>query len=189
MTGRFRVLALLLSAAIFQATVFDELRLNGVSVEYLLLVSLLAGFHGGPDRGAWVAFLAGLLHDSVCSIPLGVHALVFAPVAATAGHLSVRLADGARALAVAGLAGMVMVGVIGASCVGALFGLHANTGVDLVLTAGISALMTLVVFAPTNRIVRWAVTGGLPVDISLDQGPRSEGPRKRLIASERSSLR
>ena len=189
MTGRFRVLALLLSATILQATVFDELRLQGVSVEYLLLVSLLAGFYGGPERGAWVAFLAGLLHDSVGSIPLGVHALVYAPIAAAAGHLSVRLADGARAVAIAGLAGMVMVGVVGAACVGALFGLRSNTGVDLVVTAGIAALMTLVVFVPTNRVVRWAVTGGLPVDISLEQGSRSDGARKQVAAGERSPLR
>ena len=39
MTGRFRVLALLLTAAALQATVFDEVRIDGVSVEYLLLVS------------------------------------------------------------------------------------------------------------------------------------------------------
>jgi len=175
-TGRFRVLALLLTAAVLQATVFDELRINGVSVEYLLLVSVLAGFHGGPERGATVAFLAGLLHDSVGSTPLGVHALVYAPMAAVAGHLSVRLADGARALALAGLAGSVMVGVTLAAGAGALFGLHPVGGAALVSTATIAALATVVVAGPTSRVVRWAVTGGLPVDISLTERSRSERP-------------
>lgn len=170
MTGRFRVLALLLTSAVLQATVFDEVRIDGVSVEYLLLVSVLAGFHGGPERGATVAFLAGLLHDSVGSTPLGVHALVFAPMAVAAGHLSVRLVDGARALAIAGLAGSVMVGVAVAAGVGALFGLHPVSGVDLVSTATIAAVATVVVAGPTSRVVRWAVTGGLPVDISLTEG-------------------
>ena len=175
MTGRFRVLALLLTAAVLQATVFDEVRIDGVSVEYLLLVSVLAGFHGGPERGATVAFLAGLLHDSVGSTPLGVHALVYTPMAVAAGHLSVRLADGARVLAVTGLAGAIMVGVTVAAGVGALFGLHPASGVDLVSTAVIAALFTVVVAGPTSRIVRWAVTGGLPVDIDLTDGVSAEG--------------
>ena len=174
MTGRFRVLALLLTAAALQATVFDEVRIDGVSVEYLLLVSVLSGFHGGPERGATVAFLAGLLHDSVGSTPLGVHALVYAPMAAAAGHLSVRLADGARTLALVGLAGSVMVGVTAAAGVGALFGLHPVSGVDLVSTATIAALTTVVVAGPTSRVVRWAVTGGLPVDIDLTEGASTE---------------
>lgn len=179
MTGRFRVLALLLTAAVLQATLFDEVRIDGVSVECLLLVSVLAGFHGGPERGATVAFLAGLLHDSVGSTPLGVHALVYAPMAAMAGHLSVRLADGARALAVTGLAVAVMVGVAAAAGVGALFGLHPAGGVDLATTAVIAALSTVVVAAPTSRVVRWAVTGGLPIDISLTEGSAADGSSGR----------
>ena len=179
MTGRFRVLALLLTAAVLQATVFDELRIDGVSVEYLLLVSVLAGFHGGPERGATVAFLAGLLHDSVGSTPLGVHALVYAPMAALAGHLSVRLVDGARLLALAGLAAAVMVGVTAAAGIGALFGLHPVSGVDLATTAVIASLSTVVVAGPTSRIVRWAVTGGFPVDISLTEGSAAGGSSDR----------
>ena len=179
MTGRFRVLALLLTAAVLQATLFDEIRLDGVSVECLLLVSVLAGFHGGPERGATVAFLAGLLHDSVGSTPLGVHALVYAPMAAMAGHLSVRLVEGARTLAMAGLVAAVMGGVAAAAGVGALFGLHPVSGVDLITTAVIAALSTLVIAGPTSRVVRWAVAGGLPVDISLTEGPAVDGSSGR----------
>ena len=174
MTGRFRVLALLLTAAALQATVFDEVRIDGVSVEYLLLVSVLAGFHGGPERGATVAFLAGLLHDSVGSTPLGVHALVYAPMAAAAGHLSVRLADGARVLALTGVVGSVMVGVTAASGVGTVFGLHPVSGIALISTATIAALTTVLLAGPTSRVVRWAVTGGLPVEIDLTGGANAE---------------
>ena len=145
-----------------------------MAVEYLLLGAVWAGFHGGPERGAMVAFLAGLLHDSVGSTPLGVHALVYAPMAAAVGHLSVRLADGARVLVLVGLAVSVMVGVTAAAGVGALFGLHPVSGVDLVSTSTIAALTTVVVAGPTSRVVRWAVTGGLPVDIDLTEGASAE---------------
>ena len=107
MTGRFRVLALLLTAATLQATVFDALRIDGVSVEYLLLVAVLAG----------------------------------------------------------------------ASALGALFGLHPVDGSTLLGTSLLAAAMTGVVAAPTSRIVGWAVTGGLPVDIDVDSKEAAGGRR------------
>ncbi|MBJ31195.1 MAG: rod shape-determining protein MreD [Acidimicrobiaceae bacterium] len=171
MTGRFRVLALLLTAATLQATLFDEVRVDGVAVEYLLLVAVLAGHHGGPERGAVVAFFAGLLHDSVGVSPLGLHALAFAPVAVVVGHLSVRLAAGARGLAALGLLGSVAAGVAVAAAIGTMFGLHPVDGSTLLGTALVAALMTGTVALPTSRIVRWAVTGGLPVDIDMDREP------------------
>ena len=100
--------------------------------------------------------------------------MVYAPMAAAVGHLSVRLADGARVLVLVGLAVSVMVGVTAAAGVGALFGLHPVSGVDLVSTSTIAALATVVVAGPTSRVVRWAVTGGLPVDIDLTDGPSAE---------------
>jgi hypothetical protein len=75
----------------------------------------------------------------------------------------------------AGLVGAVMVGVTAAAGVGALFGLHPVSGFDLVTTAVIAALSTLVIAGPTSRVVRWAITGGLPVDISLTEGPAADG--------------
>ena len=177
MTGRFRVFALLLTAATLQATVFDALRIDGVSVEYLLLVAVLAGHHGGPERGAVVAFCAVLLHDSVGVSPLGLHALAFAPVAAAVGHLSVRLAVGARGLTILGLLTAVASGVAGASALGALFGLHPVDGSTLLGASLLAAAMTGVVAAPTSRIVGWAVTGGLPVDIDVDSKEAAGGRR------------
>ncbi|MEC9394225.1 MAG: rod shape-determining protein MreD, partial [Actinomycetota bacterium] len=139
MTGRFRVFALLLTAATLQATLFDELRIDGVAVEYLLLVAVLAGHHGGPERGAVVAFFAGLLHDSVGVSPLGLHALAFTPVAAAVGHLSARLAAGARGLAALGLLAAVASGVGVAAAIGNLFGLHPVDGTTLFGTAVLAA--------------------------------------------------
>lgn len=171
MTGRFRVFALLLTAATLQATLFDELRIDGVAVEYLLLVAVLAGHHGGPERGAVVAFFAGLLHDSVGVSPLGLHALAFAPVAAAVGHLSARLAAGARGLAALGLLAAVASGVGVAAAIGNLFGLHPVDGTTLFGTAVLAAVMTGTVAVPTSRIVQWAVTGGLPADVNVDRNP------------------
>ncbi|SVC89068.1 uncharacterized protein METZ01_LOCUS341922, partial [marine metagenome] len=71
------VLLVLVTAVALEGTLLDELRVGGVSVELLLLVSVLTGYHGGPERGAITAFFAGLLHDSIVGAPLGLHALVY----------------------------------------------------------------------------------------------------------------
>ena len=81
MSGRIRVAALLLTGLVVQATLFTEIRVQGASVELMMLMAILAGFHGGPQRGAIVAFCAGLLQDSIAATPLGLHALVFPPLA------------------------------------------------------------------------------------------------------------
>ena len=179
-SGRFRVLALLLTAATLQATLFDAVRFDGVSVEYLLLVAILAGHHGGPERGAVVAFFAGLLYDSVGVSPLGLHALAFAPVAATVGHLSARMAVGARGLRVLGLMVAVASGVVAAAMIGSIFGLHPISGPVLFRTTFLAAGMTALVAVPTNRIVRWAVTSGLPIEV--DVGRESSSTARRVPA-------
>ena len=77
MSSRLRVVAVLLTALVAQATLLTEIRIQGATVELMMIIAILAGFHGGPERGALVAFFAGLLQDSLVSVPLGLHALVF----------------------------------------------------------------------------------------------------------------
>ena len=91
MSGRVRVAALLLTGLVVQATLFTEIRVQGASVELMMLMAILAGFHGGPQRGAIVAFCAGLLQDSIAATPLGLHALVFPPLAVAVSSLEQRM--------------------------------------------------------------------------------------------------
>ena len=167
MTSRLRVVAVLLTAMTVQVTVLEELRIDGVSVELLLLVSVLAGFHGGPDRGALVAFCAGLLHDSITATPMGLHALVYAPLAVATSHLEIRLARSTRLILAAGLAVAMAVGVFTTMLAGGLFGLHEVEVASLARTAVVASLMSVPVAVPTSRAVRWAVTRGLPVDVDV----------------------
>ena len=170
MTGRFRVAVILLTAATAQVTVFEEFRVAGVSVEFMLLVSVLAGYHGGPERGAVIAFCAGLLHDSLTATPMGLHALVYAPLAVATSHLEVRLARSTRPFLGVGLAVAVAAGVLASVLAGGLFGLHDVDGPRLVRTAALAAVMSVAVAPPTSWAVRWAVTAGFPVDVDLRGG-------------------
>ncbi|HIL47990.1 MAG TPA: rod shape-determining protein MreD [Acidimicrobiia bacterium] len=176
MTGRLRIVAVLLTAMMAQVTVFEEIRIDGVSVELLLLVSILAGFHGGPERGAVVAFCAGLLHDSITATPMGLHALVYAPLAVATSHLEVRLARSTRPFLAVGLVVAMAVGVCATMLAGGLFGLHDVDVARLARTALVASLMSVAVAVPTSRAVCWAVTGGLPVDVDVrGSGVESRG--------------
>ena len=46
MTTRIRSFVVLVTAVLLQATIFSEFRLFGASVEVLLLVTILASYHG-----------------------------------------------------------------------------------------------------------------------------------------------
>ncbi len=167
MTQRLRVLLVLLTGLALEGTILDEFRVQGVAVELLLMVAILTGYHGGPERGAATAFLAGLLHDSVVGSPLGLHALVFPPVAVAVSSVERRmlrstpLANG-LALFIAISAGQGL-----ASLVGVLFGLLGDSTEVFIRQALISGMFSVAVSVPVNRVVRWAAIGDLPGTIEL----------------------
>jgi rod shape-determining protein MreD len=130
-------------------------------------MAILAGFHGGPQRGAIVAFCAGLLQDSIAATPLGLHALVFPPLAVAVSSLEQRMLRSTPATDALALAAATACGLTAVAMAGQVFGL-ATFDPDTVLErALVVTAITVAVAAPVNRAVRWAVTGGLPPDIQL----------------------
>jgi len=141
-----------------------------VSVELLLLVAILTGFHGGPERGAITAFFAGLLHDSIVGAPLGLHALVYPPLAVAVSSLELRMLRSTPVTGGLAVLAAVAAGQGLASVVGMLFGILGQTPQAFVRQAVLAGILTAVVAAPVNRVVRWAATGGLPGTIEIRRG-------------------
>jgi hypothetical protein len=54
--------------------------------------------------------------------------------------------------------------------VGMLFGILGQTPQAFVRQAVLAGILTAVVAAPVNRVVRWAATGGLPGTIDIRRG-------------------
>lgn len=167
MTARLRILVILLSAILAQATVCSEFRIGGVGVELMLLVTILAGFHGGPERGAFVAFWAGLLYDSVTTAPLGLHALVFPPIAIAVSSLEHRVLRSTRVTDAFAVAAAVATGTVAVAAVGEIFGQASFDPGTLGERTLISALLTTSVAVPINRVVAWAAAADLPVTVEL----------------------
>ena len=170
MNPRLRVLLVLVTAVALEGSLLDELRIGGVAVELLLLVAVLTGYHGGPERGAITAFFAGLLHDPIVGAPLGLHALVYPPLAVAVSSLELRMLRSTPVTDGIAVVAAVAAGQGLASVVGMMFGILGPTTDEFVRQAILAGILTGVVAAPVNRVVRWAATGGLPGTIELRRG-------------------
>ena len=72
---------------------------SGSPPDLMLALAVAAGLAGGPERGAWVGFAAGLLADCFLQTPLGLSALVYgssATASASSGPASSRRRGGSR---------------------------------------------------------------------------------------------
>ena len=85
-----RVLLVGLTLLAIQTTVASEVRVAGVVVPLMLLMSAAAGAVGGVERGALVGFALGALYDLTLVSPLGLAALAAAASGAVAGTLRAR---------------------------------------------------------------------------------------------------
>jgi rod shape-determining protein MreD len=87
-----RVVALVSLLVLVQVGFVSQLRVDGVSPDALLLISVASGVAAGPDRGALVGFLAGLGYDVFLQTPFGLSALVYCVVAYGVGLFQLPLA-------------------------------------------------------------------------------------------------
>jgi rod shape-determining protein MreD len=74
----------------FQTSVASEVRVAGVVVPLMLLLSAAAGAVGGVEKGAVTGFALGALHDLTLVTPLGLGALAAGATGALAGTLRSR---------------------------------------------------------------------------------------------------
>jgi rod shape-determining protein MreD len=85
-----RVLLVGITLLAFQTTVVSDVRVAGVVISLILLLSASAGAVGGVERGAVVGFALGALHDLTLVSPLGLGALAAAATGAVAGMIRAR---------------------------------------------------------------------------------------------------
>ena len=113
-----RTSLVLVIALTIQLGVAPSLGVFGVQGDLLLLVAIAAGIATGPDRGAAIAFAAGIAYDLMLHTPFGLSALTYAIVAYLVGGLQDSVLRAAWwipvATATAGsVAGVILYGVFG----------------------------------------------------------------------------
>jgi rod shape-determining protein MreD len=85
--ARLRLSAILLIGILAQTTIASDLRVHGVAPDLMLILSICGGLSGGPEAGACVGFVAGLLSDLFLTTPLGLSALTFCLIGFAVGYL------------------------------------------------------------------------------------------------------
>lgn len=81
----------LVTSVLFEVEVLSRLRIYDVAMALVLAIATAAGLTGGPDRGAYFGFVAGLVLDMYLPTPLGLSAVSFALAAYLIGFAAGRI--------------------------------------------------------------------------------------------------
>lgn len=159
MTTTARVTLVLLTALILQVGVLTQLRPFGAMADVMLLVAVAAAVVGGPDRGALVAFAAGLAYDLLLTTPFGLTALAYCLIAYGVGSLqagtsAVRSTRWLPALTVglASAAGVALYAILGA-----VVGQESMVSPRLPVIMAVVSAVNLVLAVPVIGVLRWAL--------------------------------
>ena len=173
MTTTIRTGIVLLLALCLQVAVMPWLTIAGAQIDVLLLVGLAAGLTGGPERGARVGFVAGILWDLVVSGPLGLSALAYCLAGYFVGSAQ-RSVVGPTwwapipGAAIAAGAATTFYVVVGAGLGNMEWVDGEAVKVVLVVSFGAALLVP-----PAMRILAW--TEGEPLGLRLPSRPRRRG--------------
>lgn len=160
--ARLRIPALLLVTLTVQSAILQGVRLAGVHPDALLLFAVAAGIAGGPERGAVVGFVTGLVADLFLQTPFGLSALTFGVVGFGVGAVQgsmIRSTWWIRPITalVACAAGVVLFALVGA-----VLGQAHLVGPRLVTVAGAVALTDAFLALALVPAVGWAMAAPDP---------------------------
>jgi rod shape-determining protein MreD len=162
-----KLAALVVFALVVQATVIAPVTVLGARGDLMLLVAIAAGFEGGPERGAWVGFAAGLTLDLMVSTPAGLSAATFALVGYLVGIFHNSMIRTSRMLPAATASVASAVGVVVywalASMLGRGFVLAAALPVVVFVVAVINGALSPLVM----RAMRWGLRDASSERITL----------------------
>jgi rod shape-determining protein MreD len=155
-----RLPPVLLVAVILHTAVSPNLRVFGVAIDVLLLLSIAAGVAGGPERGAAVGFTCGLLADCFLQTPFGLSALTYALVGYGVGVFQTGVLHSSWWIPAVTAAAASVAAVVIFVGLGLVVGQDQLLSTHLLEVAGILALLHGLLAPPAVRLMRWAVADG-----------------------------
>ncbi len=157
---RARIPLVLLGALILQSSLLEGLRAAGIPTDALLLVAVAGAAVAGPERGAIIGFVTGLLADLFLQTPLGLSALAYCLVGFAVGVLSGNVIRAAWwIMPVTAFVGSAA-GVVAYAVIGAMVGQAHLVRPSLAFTALAVALVNVPLSIPVGRAMTWALGPG-----------------------------
>lgn len=150
-----RTSLLLVVALTVQLGFASRLEVLGAQGDLMLLVAVCAGLAAGPDRGAMVAFAAGMSFDLLLQSPFGLSALTYAIVAYVAGSLQDSVLRAAWWIPVVTAAAASVLGVILYGVFGTMVG-EDLLELRLLRIAVVVGTLNVLAAPIVLRAVRWA---------------------------------
>lgn len=147
---------------LFHLTLLADVRIAGVRPDAPLLVAIIAGLIGGPERGAIVGFFAGLLADLFLPSPFGLSALVYSLVGFAIGSLQTGILRSAWWIPVVTAFAASAAGIVLYAVLGAMVGETEMVGTRLPLIALLVGFMNALLAPPATRLMGWAARSGTP---------------------------
>jgi rod shape-determining protein MreD len=157
-----RLPPVLLAAVVLHTAVFPHLRLFGVAADVLLLLPIAAGIAAGPERGAFVGFLAGLLADCFLQTPFGLSALTACLVGWCVGAFQTGMLQAAAWVPMVTAFVATAVGIVAFALVGAMLGEDQLVSTRLFTIVAVASALNAVLGPAAVKVMRWAVAGPTP---------------------------
>lgn len=161
MTAATRVPPVLLIAVVLHTAVLPQLRLFGVAPDVLLLVGIATAITAGADRGAALAFVAGLLADCFLETPFGLSALAYSLAAYAVGAFQETILHADWWIPVLTTFVGSVLGVLLFAGAGAVLGHEEFISLRLPTVALVVGAANAVLGLPAVRIMRWAALPGV----------------------------
>jgi rod shape-determining protein MreD len=152
-----RLPPVLLVAVVLHTAVASQLRVLGVGAEILLLVAIAAGIAAGPDRGAAVGFVAGLLADCFLHTPFGLSALTYCLVGWAVGTFQTTVLHAAGWIPVLTTFVATALGLVLFAGAGAVVGQSQLISGRLVTIVLVASVLNALLSPIAVRVMRWAV--------------------------------
>ncbi len=153
-----RLAFVLLMAAIVQVGILDRMDVHNAHPDVFLILVVMLGVMGGAQRGAVLAFAAGLVADLLVSTPFGLSCLCYVLLAFAAGSFAslwgARLLNGWRV--VIGAVG----GVVGALLYAGLLALLDQPGVppgQVLVVCLVVAVSNAILAVPAALTLSWVL--------------------------------
>ena len=160
---------------VLQTFLVDSLPIFGARLDLWIVLAVAGGLAAGPDRGAAIGFICGLMFDLTQNGPIGLGALIYTVVGYLVGSVQRSVVGPARWVPILTAVAATLMAVVSYVALGVLLGewewlTTRLIPVILVVTAG-AALLT----PPAVRIMAW--TEGESLGFPRPRGRSGPGGR------------